>query len=233
MMSNGRLKTRTHLHSVHFSALPALRETGETALEWAPAGRRASVARTCERSPRGSFCPKIRNVTVLSTIVIPNAVSAWNLIIARTCLQTSIPRELLEAALVDGCSYARFFWEVVIPLSGAIIAVLALFYSVAHWNSFFNGLIYLQDYATYPLQLILRDILLGYQASGAADDAKTLQETQRIADLMKYALILVASLPVMLLYPFLQRYFVKGVMIGARSRADLTLPPAPPLSGPR
>jgi putative aldouronate transport system permease protein len=148
-------------------------------------------------------------------MVIPNAVSAWNLIIARTYLQTSIPQELQEAALVDGCSYARFFWEVVVPLSGAIIAVLALFYSVAHWNSFFNGLIYLQDYAKYPLQLILRDILLGYQASGAADDAKTLQEMQRIADLMRYALILVASLPVMLLYPFLQRYFVKGVMIGA------------------
>ncbi|HET6484783.1 MAG TPA: carbohydrate ABC transporter permease [Spirochaetia bacterium] len=148
-------------------------------------------------------------------MVIPNAVSAWNLIIARTYLQASIPPELLEAALVDGCSYGRFFWEVVVPLSGAIIAVLALFYSVAHWNSFFNGLIYLQDYARYPLQLILRDILLGYQASGAADDAKTLQEMQRIADLMKYALILVASLPVMVLYPFLQRYFVKGVMIGA------------------
>ena len=149
-------------------------------------------------------------------MVIPNAVSAWNLIIARTYLQQSIPQELLEAALVDGCSYTRFFSAVVVPLSGAIIAVLALLYSVAHWNSFFTGLIYLQDYSKYPLQLVLRDILLGYQASsGATDDAKTLQEMQRIADLMKYALILVASLPVMVLYPFLQRYFVKGVMIGA------------------
>ncbi len=129
-------------------------------------------------------------------MVIPNAVSAWNLIIARTYLQQSIPQELLEAALVDGCSYTRFFSAVVVPLSGAIIAVLALLYSVAHWNSFFTGLIYLQDYAKYPLQLVLRDILLGYQASsGATDDAKTLQEMQRIADLMKYALILVASLP--------------------------------------
>jgi len=148
-------------------------------------------------------------------MVIPNAVSAWNLIIARTYLQQSIPQELLEASLVDGCSYARFFWEVVVPLSGAIIAVLALLYSVAHWNSFFTGLIYLQDAARYPLQLILRDILLAYTAAGATDDAKTLQEMQRIADLMKYALIFVASFPVMALYPFLQRYFVKGVMIGA------------------
>ncbi|HET6484836.1 MAG TPA: carbohydrate ABC transporter permease [Spirochaetia bacterium] len=151
----------------------------------------------------------------LWAMVIPNAVSAWNLIIARTYLQQSIPQELLEASLVDGCSYTRFFTAVVVPLSGAIIAVLALLYSVAHWNSFFTGLIYLQDYAKYPLQLILRDILLSYSASGAADDAKTLQEMQRVADLMKYALILVASLPVMVLYPFLQRYFVKGVLVGA------------------
>ena len=148
-------------------------------------------------------------------MVIPNAVSAWNLIIARTYLQQTIPQELMEAALVDGCSYARFFWEVVVPLSGAIIAVLALLYSVAHWNSIFTGLIYLQDFSKYPLQLILRDILIGMQATGASDDAKTIQEMQHIADLMKYALILVASFPVMVLYPFLQRYFVKGVMIGA------------------
>jgi putative aldouronate transport system permease protein len=148
-------------------------------------------------------------------MVIPNAVSAWNLIIARTYLQQSIPQELLEAAVMDGCSFARFFWSVVVPLSTALIAVLALLYSVGHWNSFFTGLIYMQDYAKYPLQLILRDILIGFQSTGAADDAKTLQEMQRIADLMKYALIIVASFPVMVLYPFLQRYFVKGVMVGA------------------
>jgi putative aldouronate transport system permease protein len=157
----------------------------------------------------------LRMTNTIWAMVIPNAVSAWNLIIARTYLQTSIPQELLEASLVDGCSYTRFFWEVVVPLSGAMIAVLTLLYSVAHWNSFFTGLIYLQDYAKYPLQLILRDILLAFSASGSVDDAKTLQEMQRIADLMKYALILVASLPVMVLYPFLQRYFVKGVMVGA------------------
>jgi putative aldouronate transport system permease protein len=148
-------------------------------------------------------------------MVIPNAVSAWNLIIARTFMQESIPQELLEASLIDGCSYTRFFTAVVVPLSGALVAVLVLMYSVMHWNSFFNGLIYLQDYAKYPLQLILRDILLAYKATGAADDAKTLTEMQRIADLMKYALIFVASFPVMVLYPFLQRYFVKGVMVGA------------------
>ena len=148
-------------------------------------------------------------------MVIPNAVSAWNLIIARTYIQESIPQELLEASLIDGCSYSRFFTAVVLPLSGALIAVLVLMYSVAHWNSFFNGLIYLQDYKKYPLQLILRDILLAYKTTGAADDAKTLTEMQRIADLMKYALIFVASFPVMVLYPFLQRFFVKGIMIGA------------------
>jgi putative aldouronate transport system permease protein len=157
----------------------------------------------------------LKMTNTIWAMVIPSAVSAWNLVIARTYLQESIPQELLEASLIDGCSYTRFFAAVVIPLSGALIAVLTLFYTVAHWNSFFAGLIYLQDYAKYPLQLILRDILLAYKVTGAADDAKTLSEMQRIADLMKYALIFVASFPVMVLYPFLQRYFVKGVMVGA------------------
>jgi putative aldouronate transport system permease protein len=151
----------------------------------------------------------------LWAMVIPNAVSAWNLIIARTYLQTNIPQELLEASLVDGCSYTRFFWAVAVPLSGAIIAVLALFYSVGHWNSFFQGLIYLRDYDKYPLQLVLRDILLAQQVTGSVDDAETLREMQRVADLMRYSLIIIASLPVLALYPFLQRYFVKGVMVGA------------------
>ncbi len=151
----------------------------------------------------------------LWAMVIPNAVSAWNLIIARTYLQTNIPQELLEASLVDGCSYSRFFWSVAVPLSGAIIAVLALFYSVGHWNSFFQGLIYLRDYDKYPLQLVLRDILLAQQVTGSVDDAETLREMQRVADLMRYSLIIIASLPVLALYPFLQRYFVKGVMVGA------------------
>jgi putative aldouronate transport system permease protein len=157
----------------------------------------------------------LKMTNTIWAMVIPSAVSAWNLVIARTYMQESIPQELLEASLMDGCSYTRFFASVVLPLSGALIAVLTLFYSVAHWNSFFAGLIYLQDYAKYPLQLILRDILLAYKSTGAADDAKTLSEMQRIADLMKYALIFVASFPVMVLYPFLQRYFVKGIMIGA------------------
>jgi putative aldouronate transport system permease protein len=157
----------------------------------------------------------LKMTNTIWAMVIPNAVSAWNLVIARTYMQESIPQELLEASLMDGCSYTRFFASVVIPLSGALIAVLTLLYSVAHWNSFFAGLIYLQDYAKYPLQLILRDILLAYKATGAVDDAKTLSEMQRIADLMKYALIFVASFPVMVLYPFLQRYFVKGIMVGA------------------
>jgi putative aldouronate transport system permease protein len=151
----------------------------------------------------------------LWAMVIPNAVSAFNLIIARTYLQSNIPQELLEASLVDGCSYTRFFFSVAVPLSGAIIAVLALFYAVAHWNSFFQGLIYLRDYDKYPLQLVLRDILLAQQVSGSVDDAKTLQEMQRVADLMRFSLIIIASLPVLALYPFVQRYFVKGVMVGA------------------
>jgi ABC-type glycerol-3-phosphate transport system permease component len=104
---------------------------------------------------------------------------------------------------------------VVVPLSGAIVAVLTLFYAVAHWNSFFQGLIYLQDYNKYPLQLVLRDILLAQQVTQSVEDAETAREMQRVADLMRYALIVIASIPVLALYPFLQRYFVKGVMIGA------------------
>jgi putative aldouronate transport system permease protein len=151
---------------------------------------------------------------LIPTYLIVKGLKMTNTIWAMV-IPSAVSQELLEASLIDGCSYTRFFAAVVIPLSGALIAVLTLFYTVAHWNSFFAGLIYLQDYAKYPLQLILRDILLAYKVTGAADDAKTLSEMQRIADLMKYALIFVASFPVMVLYPFLQRYFVKGVMVGA------------------
>ncbi len=154
-------------------------------------------------------------INTLWAMVIPNAVSAWNLVIARTYLQSNVPQELLEASVVDGCSYTRFFWSVALPLSGAIIAVLTLFYAVAHWNSFFQGLIYLSDYDRYPLQLVLRDILLAQQVTGSVEDAQTLMEMQRTADLMRYSLIIIASAPVLALYPFLQRYFVKGVMVGA------------------
>ncbi|GIP33323.1 carbohydrate ABC transporter permease [Paenibacillus sp. J2TS4] len=149
-------------------------------------------------------------------LVIPNAVSVWNIIIMRTFFQSSIPGEIQESAAIDGCSNLQILWKIVLPLSMPIIAVMILFYSVGHWNAYFNALIYLSDRDKYPLQLFLREILIQGQMeemvnAGDESHAKTLMEAEAI----KYAIVVVANLPVLLLYPFLQKYFVKGVMIGA------------------
>ena len=163
----------------------------------------------------------IRSLGVLNTrwvMIIPNAVAAWNLIIARTFFQTTVPPDLLDASRMDGASNLRFFVSVVIPISPAIIAVLALFYGVGHWNAFFEALIYLKDPELYPLQLVLRSILIMNESAAEmmeSSDPDTVAEQQRIIEVIKYGLIMVASVPVLLLYPFLQKYFVKGVMIGA------------------
>ncbi|GIP34787.1 carbohydrate ABC transporter permease [Paenibacillus sp. J2TS4] len=161
----------------------------------------------------------IKNLGMLNTfwaLVIPNAVSVWNIVIMRTFFQNSIPLEIQEAASIDGCNNFQILFRVVLPLSMPIIAVMILFYAVGHWNAFFNALIYLTDRAKYPLQLILREILIQGQMQDMidmADDslAKKVMEVEAI----KYAVVVVANLPVLALYPFLQKYFVKGVMIGA------------------
>ena len=166
-------------------------------------------------------CLIIRSLGVLNTrwvMIIPNAVAVWNLIIARTFFQTTVPPDLLDASRMDGASNLRFFVSVVIPISPAIIAVLALFYGVGHWNAFFEALIYLKDPELYPLQLVLRSILIMNESAAEmmeSSDPDTVAEQQRIIEVIKYGLIMVASVPVLLLYPFLQKYFVKGVMIGA------------------
>mgnify|MGYP001405480405 CR=1 FL=1 len=147
-------------------------------------------------------------------MVLPTAVSAWNLIIARTFFQTNIPKELEEAAEMDGCSDMQFFIRIVLPLSKAIIAVMGLFYAVSHWNEFFNALIYLKDQERFPLQLILRDILIQTQFEGQSSGIGAEQAAEQ-ANLIRYGVIIVASVPVLILYPFIQKYFVKGVMLGA------------------
>ncbi len=149
-------------------------------------------------------------------ILLPGAISVYNMIITRTFLQSSLPDEMLEAAQVDGCSDFRFFFSFVIPLSKAIIAVITLYYAVRHWNEWFNAFIYLDDRQMYPLQLFLREILItnSYNANMAMDSA-TMERMEARAELMKYALIVIASAPVMCLYPFAQRYFIRGVMIGS------------------
>ncbi len=151
----------------------------------------------------------------LWALVLPVAVSSWNLIVGRTFFQQSIPEELLEAAFLDGCSNARFFVSIVLPLSKSILAVLTLFYAVSHWNSYFNALIYLKTATKYPLQLVLRNILFENSMGDMVEDASTLAAQQRLGDLIKYGVIIASSLPLLVLYPFLQRYFIQGVMIGA------------------
>ncbi|TNJ53654.1 carbohydrate ABC transporter permease [Paenibacillus hemerocallicola] len=146
-------------------------------------------------------------------VILPGAVSVWNLVMARTFFQHYIPEELREAAVMDGCSDFVFFAKVALPLSKAIVAVLALFYAVAHWNSFFGALIYFRDESKYPLQLILRNMLI----RGEVQETLNLElgGGSPAAESIKYGAIVIASLPVLALYPFVQKHFVKGVRLGA------------------
>lgn len=161
----------------------------------------------------------IKDLGMINTIwvmIIPNAVSVWNVIITRTYFQTTIPIELREASQIDGCRNFAFLLRIVLPLSMPIIAVIALFYAVGHWNEFMRALIYLNDEKKYPLQLILRNILIQNQIdSEALEDVASALERQKLSQLLKYALIIVASLPLLIVYPFLQRFFIKGMMIGS------------------
>lgn len=150
--------------------------------------------------------------------VLPGAVNVYNLIIARAFFESSLPEELYEAATIDGVGYFGYFLRIALPLSKAIISVIGLYYLVQHWNDFFTGLVFVRDYDLQPLQIVLRDILLSNQAfSGGAGGAggSGSAYAQMYADQIKYGVIVVSSLPIILLYPFLQRYFEKGVMIGS------------------
>lgn len=149
--------------------------------------------------------------------IIPFSVNVFNLIIVRTFFESSIPKELFEAAQMDGCSHFQFFGKVVLPLSKAVISVVGLYYLVGHWNDFFTGLIYIRDYSLQPLQIVLRDILLSNQvfADGAGSGGASGGYAQRYADQIKYGVIIVSTLPILIVYPFIQKYFEKGVMIGS------------------
>jgi putative aldouronate transport system permease protein len=161
----------------------------------------------------------IKNLGMLNTLwvmIIPNAVSIWNIIIMRTFFQQSIPHELHEAATIDGCSNIQTLTRIILPLSMPIIAVTILFYAVGHWNAFFNAMLYLSDKNKFPLQLILREILIQGQTNDMVKmSTESAIKQQREVEGIKYAVLVVANIPVLMLYPFLQRYFVKGVMIGA------------------
>ena len=164
----------------------------------------------------------VKQLKMLNTVwalLLPTAMSVWNMIIARTYFQNSIPAGLEEAATIDGCSNLKLFFQIILPLSQPIIAVLILYYAVGHWNEYFNALIYLNDQNIYPLQLILRNILLLDQMFDMMDsDPEARQEMMRLLQMkesMKFGIIVLSTLPVMVLYPFLQKFFVKGIMIGA------------------
>jgi putative aldouronate transport system permease protein len=148
-------------------------------------------------------------------MVLPFTVSVYNIIVARTFFQSSIPSELWESAAIDGCGNLRFFFRIILPLSKAIIAVIALWNMVGHWNSYFNALIYLRDSELFPLQLILRSILIQNQMQGQIGTGEAVQIALRKANLIRYAAIIVSTAPIMCIYPFIQKYFNQGVMIGA------------------
>lgn len=160
----------------------------------------------------------VKNLGMINTrlaLLIPNAVAVWQVIIARTFYQSTIPQELAEASEMDGCSDTRFLWSVVLPLSKPIMAVLVLMYSVYQWNTYFNALIYLKSDDLFPLQLTLRNILILNTQTFGTIEANDMIQRRKLAGLMKYSLIVVASLPVLIVYPFIQRYFVKGMLIGS------------------
>ena len=149
-------------------------------------------------------------------MIIPGAMSVYNMIVARTFIQSNIHDELMEAAKIDGCDDFRFFFQIVLPLSKAIIAVLALWYAVSHWNAYFNAFLYLTDKDKYPLQIFLREILVQNQfSSDAFTSSIEAVQKEQLQLLLKYAVIVVSTLPLFAFYPLAQKYFVKGVMIGS------------------
>ena len=177
----------------------------------------------------GGLIPIFLNVRDLglyntrTIMIVMNLVSVWNLMVARTYIQTSIPNELYEAAVMDGAGHFTYFFRCILPLSGTIIAVLSVYYGVARWNDYFTGLIMLRDRKLYPLQLVLKEILASLTSTGSsdtffeayADNLGGLQEALRKAEVAKYCCIVVSTVPAVLLYVLMQKYFVKGVMIGS------------------
>ena len=149
------------------------------------------------------------------SLILLGSFSVYNVIITRTFLKNNLPDELLEAAQIDGCNDFKFIWKIVLPLSSTIIAILVLFYAVGHWNSYYNAIIYIRSASKFPLQIVLRNILILSQLNAQDMDISVTAKLQGMQDLIKYALIVVATAPILMLYPFVQKYFVKGIMIGS------------------
>ena len=164
--------------------------------------------------PFYSIMSKLHLINTIWAIILPSILSVWNLFMTKTFFESSIPDGLIEAATIDGAGAFRIFLLVVIPLSKAVIAVMALYYAVGQWNSYFNAMIFLQDENLYPLQLVLKEILLASENT-TGGSGETILEQYRLANQLKYVSVIVSSLPVLCLYPFVQKYFNQGVMIGS------------------
>ena len=162
----------------------------------------------------------IRNLGLLDTIwvmLLPGACSVYNIIVTKTFMENSIPEELLDASRIDGCNDFQTFASVVLPLSMPIIAVMTLFYAIGHWNSYFDALLYLNDPGKFPLQMVLRELLLQNQVSSGmtSGSMSSIAERAQLAEQMKYGIIIVATLPMMAMFPFVIKHFKKGVMVGS------------------
>lgn len=160
----------------------------------------------------------IKSYGIMNTraaIILPFAINVYNLIVARTYMCTNIPEEIRQASLLDGCDTFGFFFRIVLPLSKPIIFVLLLIYAVQHWTSYFYALVYLRNRQLYPLQVVLRELLIQTQTAASMGGDATAVKQQELADMIKYGVIIVSSLPLLIMYPFVQKFFEKGMMIGA------------------
>ena len=156
----------------------------------------------------------LKLVNTIWAIILPAALSVWNLFMTKTFFESSVPGGLIEAAKIDGAGQFRTFFLIVLPLAKAIMAVMALYYAVGQWNSYFNAMIFLQNENLYPLQLVLKEILIASEST-VGGSGETILEQYRLANQLKYASVIVSSLPVLMLYPFVQKYFAQGAMIGS------------------
>ncbi|MBP5224113.1 MAG: carbohydrate ABC transporter permease [Lachnospiraceae bacterium] len=156
----------------------------------------------------------LKLINTMWAVILPAILSVWNLFMTKTFFESSIPTGLIEAANIDGAGKFRVFLDMVIPLSKAVIAVMALYYAVGQWNSYFNAMIFLQDETKYPLQLVLKEILIASEST-VGGSGETILQQYRLANQLKYVSVIVSSLPVLCLYPFVQKYFAQGVMIGS------------------
>ena len=219
---------RGFLNSIAYTFMATVVGVGLTLLAGYPLSRKDLKIRgpvmflfTVTMFFNGGMIPTYLVVSQLNLIdsfwamILPTAMGVWNVILIKTYIQSSIPLEIYESASIDGCSDWKYFINMVIPLSKPIIAVMVLLYAVGKWNDFMSGLLYINTTSKYPLQLILRNILVMNDSTGMAMNLTEQMSRQAMKNLMQYSLIIVSSVPVMILYPFIQKHFVKGIMMGS------------------